>query len=194
MLKIKVTKLKILLSLGIIVYIWSLPILSKIGFASKNESSISGYIATPPATGAMAVLSYLPLTLMSEYVENTCEEKKRYMDFSLTMFKFFYGLFLICTFHYCPYYIHMSIVFLFCFSYSIHAFFTILFLQPNIITSVILLIGTLCFSMIPIVCNSKYMFFVESIGLTCIFMFTPVDLYLLDEPDDENFLNTYFKL
>ena len=58
----KVSKYRIFSSLLIIVYIWCLPLLSRIGFAEKNKTTISGFIANSHATGALAggiVFSYI---------------------------------------------------------------------------------------------------------------------------------------
>ena len=50
-----------------IVYVWSLPLLAYIGFAEKNSNSISAFISNPQATGAMAAVSFMPISLMWEY-------------------------------------------------------------------------------------------------------------------------------
>ena len=64
---IKPKSSRILFSLLGIIYVWSLPLLAEIGFAQRNATSISGFIANPPATGAMAFISFTPLVLMWEY-------------------------------------------------------------------------------------------------------------------------------
>ena len=65
--KPNVSRYRLYASLLIIPYIWSLPLLSDIGFAEKDATSISGFIANAHATGAFAALSFNPLILMWEY-------------------------------------------------------------------------------------------------------------------------------
>lgn len=55
---------RLIFSLLGIIYVWSLPLLADIGFAQKNATSISGFIANPPATGGMAFVSFSPLVLI----------------------------------------------------------------------------------------------------------------------------------
>ena len=61
---IKPSNTRLFVSLFGILYVWLLPLLADIGFAVKGATSISGFIANPPATGAMAFISFLPLVLM----------------------------------------------------------------------------------------------------------------------------------
>ena len=76
---IKLNLSRIISSGAIILYIWSLPYLARIGFAEKGATSISEFIANAHATGALAALSFTPLTLMWEYqdirVVTVCTEK-----------------------------------------------------------------------------------------------------------------------
>jgi hypothetical protein len=200
--KFKMFKLKIFFSLVIVMYIWTLPVLSKIGFAEKNEISISGFISNAQATGAMSVLSYSPINLISEYqldmVDNLNDEDiKNILLFTLSTFKMCYGLFLICTYHYVPYYVHFLVTFGFCLSFIIHSFFFLKYLKPSIITSIILKIGIFSFILMPFCFNSGlFLWFIECIGLTCLFLFTPVELILMDNDFEENhsYYESYNKL
>ena len=63
--KPNVSRYRLYASLLIIPYIWSLPLLSDIGFAEKDATSISGFIANAHATGAFAALSFNPLIVIS---------------------------------------------------------------------------------------------------------------------------------
>jgi hypothetical protein len=89
---------KIVYSLTGIAYVWSLPFLAKVGFAEKNATSISGFIANAPATGAMAALSFAPITLMWSYQNykfNKLFLLKRQiniLEISLSLYQFFYSM------------------------------------------------------------------------------------------------------
>lgn len=170
-------------SLWIIVYIWCLPILSKLGFAVENEHSISGFISNAPSTGAMAVFSYIPLTLMKEYQSHHSTSEFCFLiSYSLTCFQFFYGMFLICTFHYTPPTIHFGVVFMFGISFIVHSMLIIHVVEPNYISRVLLYIGCLSFLSIPYSYNKGlWLWFYECIGLTCLFSFTPLEWILYDD-------------
>ena len=50
-----ITPKRFITSTGCIIYVWILPLLTRIGFTEANQTSISGFISNPPATGAFAV-------------------------------------------------------------------------------------------------------------------------------------------
>lgn len=182
---------KIIISLVILLYIWTMPFLSKIGFCVKNEHSISGYIANAPATGAMAVLSYCPLNLMKEFqlfkVLNLQKKMAEVLDLSLTIFQLSYGLFLICTFHYVPNWLHFFTVFTFCLSFLVHTFLSLKYLQYSDITMFILYIGCGSLLFMPYCLkHEKYLWFVECIGLTCMFSFTPIEMLI--QPNNNEYI------
>ena len=198
----KPKKYTLLISLIIIIYIWLLPLLSKIGFAVPNQNSVSGFISNAPATGAMASLSYVPLYLMKEYqnyiIDAYCNDTDAQIaSISLTFFQFFYGLFLICTFHYTPDVVHFSVVFLFGVSFIIHSYVVVKYLQPSNVSMVILLVGCTSFLVTPFTySNGLWLWFVECIGLTCMFLFTPVEWLLLEKDTklDSSYIDSYYRL
>ena len=89
---------RLLSSLVGIIYVWSLPLLADLGFAQPGSTSISKFIANAPATGAMAAISFIPMTLMWEYQDYTLSLKgylsiERVWVVSLISFQFFYSFF-----------------------------------------------------------------------------------------------------
>ena len=175
--------LKNYLSLVGIFYVWSLPLLAHFGFAVKNSHSISQFISNPPATGAMASISFLPLVLMWEYqdfviskhVNKESIERKLYL--SLASFQLFYGLFLICTDGYVPDELHTCTVILFSFSFIYHAICVIFYVQPSKITSTILGIGILSFICL-LFAKDMWFWAFECIGFSSMLLYTPIDLVL----------------
>ena len=124
---IKPSNSRLILSLIGIFYVWCLPFLAKIGFAEKDSNSISEFISNPPATGAMACISFIPLSLMWDYQDKVIDINyenildKNILSITLKLFQLFYGLFLICTYNYVPIWLHTTSVILFCFSFILHS-------------------------------------------------------------------------
>ena len=117
----KLFKFKVAMSTCAVVYVWSLPLLSKIGFAENNSTSISAFIANPPATGAMAAVSFIPLTLVWEYQDSILEHIPivpvctigwicQTLYYSTAIYQISYGSFLICTYGYVKNWIHTTTV------------------------------------------------------------------------------------
>ena len=186
---------KIILSTIGIIYVWSLPLLSNLGFSEKNSTSISEFIANPPATGAMAAISFMPLCLMWEYQDFIISKIKKnigkfQLNISLTIFQIFYGSFLTCTVHYVPNQVHTTVVILFGLSFLYHSYLVNKFIQPNKITLCILIIGILSFASLLIV-KGMWFWAMECVGFSSMLLFTPIDWFLLKK-DNENIL--YFEL
>jgi hypothetical protein len=156
---------KIVYSLTGIAYVWSLPFLAKVGFAEKNATSISGFIANAPATGAMAALSFAPITLMWSYQNykfNKLFLLKRQiniLEISLSLYQFFYSMFLICSENYAPKSLHITSVICFGLSFIIHGWLTVKYLKSN---KLLLFVKNMWF------------WAVECISYSCMLLFTPV--------------------
>ena len=123
---------KIVYSLLSILYVWSLPFLSYIGFAEKG-TSISQFIANAHATGAMASVSLLPIVLMNDYIEMYAYDNST-LQYSLFFFEINYGLFLTCSINYVPILLHQVCVTLFSLSFLIYAYFINLCIEMKKIT------------------------------------------------------------
>ncbi|MAP67456.1 MAG: hypothetical protein CMF80_07150 [Candidatus Marinimicrobia bacterium] len=179
---IKLNLSRIISSGTIILYIWSLPYLAKIGFAEKGSTSISEFVSNAHATGAMAVLSFTPLTLMWEYqdirVVTVCTEKgKRVLYYTLVAYQWFYGGFLVCTVNYVPLWLHMLMVVSFCISFVIHSIMTMNYTKPSKCGQYQLIVGILSCVCMPF---SKGLWFwvCECVGLSMIMLFTPTEILL----------------
>ena len=174
-----IDKIKIYLSFVGIIYVWILPYLSKIGFAEKNATTISGFIANPQATGAMASVSFLPILLINEYQDLYIKENKDMLNKTLLFFEISYGIFLSFPVTYVSVEIHALSVICFGLSYLIHSYFILYHIEFNKITKIILGIGSSCFVLL-LALNSNHIiyWFVECICFTCMLLFTPIDYYL----------------
>lgn len=185
-------KFKVGMTSCAVIYVWTLPILSKIGFTEDGSNSISAYIANPPATGAMAAVSFIPLTLIWEYqdiiLENLPMSQKcsivwlcRIIYISTAVYQVSYGSFLICTYGYVKNWIHTTTVIIFSSSFTIHTLLLVKYSQPSKITKSILIVGaSSCLILIMMnMMNIMNMWFwvFESIGISCMFIFTPVEWY-----------------
>ena len=168
-----------------VVYVWSLPLLADIGFAESGSTSISKFIANPPATGAMASISFIPLTLMWEYQDYILSRdlyffNKKTWVASLFLFQFFYGLFLTCTDGIAPDWLHTTTVVLFGMSFICHSIIILLYIESRIISKVILGIGILSFLCLLFVKDMWFWVF-ECIGFTSMLIFTPMEWFLLTD-------------
>jgi hypothetical protein len=181
----KVSPTRVFLSTCGIVYVWSLPYLATIGFAEPGSTSISAFIANPRATGAMAAVSFMPLTLMWEYqdlIVAQSDSKKNYiiLYYTLPMVQLFYGLFLTCTVGYVPTWVHSGTVFMFGTSFLAHSAVVCTSIQPNEITKIILGTGVGAFISLLFVTN-MWFWAMECVGLTAMWSFTPIDWVLLSK-------------
>ncbi len=168
-----------------VIYVWSLPLLADIGFAESGSTSISKFIANPPATGAMASISFIPLTLMWEYQDYILNRdiyfnKKRIWITTLILFQFFYGLFLTCTDGIAPDWLHTSTVILFGTSFICHSAIILLYIESRIISKVILGIGILSFLSLIFV-EEMWFWTFECIGFSSMLIFTPLEWVLLTD-------------
>ena len=179
---IKLSLFHVLSSGSIIVYIWSLPYLSYIGFAEPVGNSISEFIANAHATGALASLSFTPLTLMWEYqdfrVINVCSQKGKIILYStLVAYQFFYAGFLVCTVNYAPIWLHTTTVTLFCIAFVFHSVMTMYYTQPSLFGQLELIIGILACACMPFA-QGLWFWVCECIGYSMIMLFTPTELLL----------------
>tara|TARA_A100001015_G_scaffold299798_1_gene384341 strand:+ start:1435 stop:2028 length:594 start_codon:yes stop_codon:yes gene_type:complete len=177
---IKLNLSRIISSGSIILYIWSLPYLARIGFAEKGATSISEFIANAHATGALAALSFTPLTLMWEYqdirVVTVCTEKgKEVLYYTLVAYQWFYGGFLVCTVNYVPMWLHTLTVVMFCITFVIHSLVTMYYTNPTKYGQLELIIGILACVCMPF--SSGLGFWAcECIGYSMIMLFTPTEI------------------
>lgn len=181
-----IEKIKIYLSFTGIIYVWSLPSLSKIGFTEKNATTISGFICNPQATGAMASLSFLPFILMNEYQYIYIDKKDTILNKTLLLFEISYGMFLSFPVTYVSIQIHEVSVICFSLSFIIHSYFILYDIQFNKITKVLLSIGSICFMLLSVL-NPNHLtyWFVECICFTCMILFTPLDWYLFSRKEEK---------
>ena len=164
-----------------ILYIWALPLLAKIGFAETGSHSISEFIANPPATGAMAAISMMPLSLMWEYQDIVITQYnngigKKSMYYSLTAFQLFYGMFLTCTYGYVPNWLHTTKVIVFGTSFITHSVLVIKYVQNDIYSTAVLSVGIMSFLSLMFVKDMWY-WAMECLGLSSMILFTPMDWY-----------------
>lgn len=176
----KISIHRITTSLFIIPYIWSLPILAKIGFAESTGFSISEFISNAHATGAMAALSFSPLILMWEYQSYLLEDKKydkhKYLlEISLNCYQFFYGSFLVCTVNYVPGWLHFITVFLFSSAFIIHSILLMYHIRPSIYSSIDLMLGCLAAISLLFV-KGPWFWFCECVGFSSLIFFTPIEV------------------
>lgn len=173
-------------------YVWSLPSLSRIGFTEPNSKSVSAFISNPPATGAMAAVSFIPLTLMWEYqniVVSKLDNKpiERALGITLCSYQLSYSSFLICTENYASDTLHFISVLIFCTSFLVHSAFIIYYFDPCIITQVIFATGlTSGIVLISLITtnntNTLWFWAIESLGLSCMFLFTPIEWVFVLNP------------
>ena len=199
-------KFKIIMTGVGVLYVWSLPILSRIGFAEPESNSISGYIANPPATGAMSAVSFIPLTIIWEYqdiiIENIVVKKCSVLWFgnsiyyTTIIFQLSYGTFLVCTYGYVKNWIHTSSVVTFCLSFCLHSMLSLLYTYSTTITKVILATGLLaCGGLVILMIldiSNMWFWLLECIGITSMFIFTPVEWLMINknkEDDDPYYIN-----
>lgn len=179
---------RLIFSLLGICYVWSLPLLADIGFAQSGSTSISQFIANPPATGAMAAISFIPLTLMWEYQDYILNSNgylniERIWIGTLTSFQFFYGLFLICTDGIVPDWLHISTVIMFGLSFICHSMIIIWCIDSRTISKIVLGIGIISF--LGLTCAPGMWFWVlECVGFSSMLIFTPLEWTLLNKPSD----------
>ena len=168
-----------------VVYVWSLPLLADIGFAESGSTSISKFIANPPATGAMSSVSFIPMTLMWEYQDYILSRdiyfnNKKLWITTLCLFQFFYGLFLTCTDGIAPDWLHTSTVVLFGTSFICHSIIILLYIESRIISKVILGIGILSFLCL-LFAEEMWFWTFECIGFSSMLIFTPMEWFLLSD-------------
>ena len=193
-------KFKILMTSFGVLYVWSLPLLAKIGFSEPNSTSISGYIANPPATGAMGAVSFIPLTIIWEYqdiiIENTIIRKctivwfSNSIYYSTVVFQISYGLFLICTYGFVKNWIHTISVLSFCVSFSIHALLSMIYSYSSFMTKVILGMGlSACLGLVTFMVldvSNIWFWVLECVGISAMFIFTPIEWLSIKKNIDDD--------
>lgn len=176
-----VSLLKLGYSLMGIVYVWSLPLLSEIGFAQKGANSISGFIANAPATGAMAAFSFAPITLMWNYQNHKINQinlpytKRKVLSITLSLYQIFYSMFLTCTENYASESLHITSVVLFGISFIIHGWLTVMYLPVNTLAIFCLTIGNLSFISLLFLKGMSF-WAGECVSYSSMILFTPIQL------------------
>lgn len=173
---------RIIWSLGVLLYVWLLPVLANIGFAEKDATSISGFIANAHATGALAALSFTPLCLMWEYqsyllADSKYDNNKLLLYYTLSFYQFFYGSFLVCTVTYVPEWLHTLTVVLFCTAFVLHSIMIMYLVPTSIVAKIDLIIGCIGAFCLIFVKELWYWFF-ECIGFTSMILFTPIEILI----------------
>jgi hypothetical protein len=180
--KMSITPFRAITSTFGIIYVWCLPLLSYYHFAEPNATSISGFIANPPATGAMAAFSFMPLTLMWEYQDNvltnyiTNKVTENVLFISLSSYQLFYGCFLVCTENYVPLWLHQTTVSLFGISFVIHALLIICTISTSKLANIILGIGILSFISLLYV-DGMWFWACECTAYSSMILYTPILWY-----------------
>ena len=175
------SSIRIVLTVCSIVFVFSLPYLSSIGFAEVGGTSISRFIDNAHSTGAMAVVSYTPLTILLEY-QNLFIDKlmsgsrivQTMLRVTMKGFLGFFGAFLICNVSYCPS-IHKMVVIMFGICFILHSILVLRFVNYVRLSKFLLIIGSLSlFSLLFV--RGMWFWFAESIGYSSIVLFTPIEL------------------
>ena len=178
--KFQLTKSRVISSLGVLLYIWLLPVLADIGFAEKDATTISGFIANAHATGALAALSFTPLCLMWEYQsyllkDNKYDKNKLVLYYSLSLYQFFYGSFLVCTVSYVPEWLHTLTVILFSTAFVFHSCMIMYNIQTSFLAKLDLIIGCIGACCL-IFAKGLWFWFFECIGFSSMILFTPIEI------------------
>jgi hypothetical protein len=156
-----------------VAYVWSLPLLADIGFA-KPAHSISGFIETPGATGALAVVTAAPLYNILQF-EHTAHGTAR----KLTAAGFFVGFagFLVFNVSAQPA-AHYTFVALFALSFCAHAALRLRDIA-TVPGAVALVVGIAAFTAMAIMIaaqTSTIAFWAtECVGFTALLLFTPLE-------------------
>lgn len=164
-----------------ILFVWSLPILGELGFAESSGNSISDYIANPHATGAMAFISFIPLLTICEYQDYYLNSKvtgvlqQIVLYWSLRMFVFFYGMFIIITVNYNQT-LHSMAVVLFGISFIIHGILSMLHITKSYISIFTISVGIVSFISLQFIGQNILYWCVECIGFTAMVLFTPIEI------------------
>ena len=187
-------KFKVGMSGVAVFYIWMLPLLSKIGFSEDHSASVSEYIANPPATGAMATVSFIPLTLVWEYQDIILENINLRQDCNIVrvcstlycstvVYQLSYGTFLICTHGYVKNWVHTITVVCFSSSFILHVGLTLMYAIPSRITTAILGVGSIsCAALLGLIffdVSNLWFWFFECLALSSMYTFTPVEWIMI---------------
>ena len=156
-------------------YVWTLPLLAAFGFSEPGSTSISGFIANAHATGAMAVISFVPINLIIEYQEFKINNHEKATRTTLWMFLLSYGAFLICTVNFAPT-VHSIVVACFGVCFILHNVYVIRYIEPSAVATSLLVVGSGAFVSLLFVKN-MWFWAMECVGFTCMVLFTPVELF-----------------
>ena len=196
-----------------LVYIWSLPIISKLNFSegapkqfgyTKNAWSVSQYIASPPATGAMALCYFYINVKMILLHEKKCKAIDSNTATLLRFFRFlyilFFNIFLIATYTYVPI-IHGVVVGIFMIAFILHSisfiklarkYKNITNLTSNLLIGEIILgVGILSAVIVSLslpniikgVAYTQKFWFFECVGLTAMPLFTLVSILTINSAE-----------
>ena len=190
-----ITPKRFITSTGCIIYVWILPLLAKINFTEKEQTSISGFISNPPATGAFAVLSYVPLITMWEYQHHLCitreleKSTQNKLYHSICLFQFCYGLGMICNINYTPYWVCVACLVCFILSYINHSFLLVQYTSPSKFGDYLLKINCACFIILPFTTQMAY-WGMECTCYTLMMLYTPLEIiYYLMEESEKNLVD-----
>lgn len=175
-----------------VLYVWALPLLARLGFAQRGAVTVSGFIANPPATGAMAAFSFSALVLMWEYqdfiIKACCGDGVGWvydvLSRTLAVFQTAYGAFLVCTVGFVPSWLHTLAVTVFCAAFVVHAGVIVAFVVPSRGGRALLAAGVCsCLALVVFTITRTYTLWfwaAECVGLSAIFLFTPFEWRVIE--------------
>jgi peptidoglycan/LPS O-acetylase OafA/YrhL len=157
-----------------------------VGFSAPDKFSISGFIETPAATGAMAVATAGPVWIILEF-ERVCGELRprgATRGVSLGMFLAGYAGFLVCNVDAYPD-LHYGFVALFITGFVLHSYLRVCDNRgtsaSDVAAKVVIAVGILAFlilgAMLIWEANDSLAFWaIECLGFTMLVLFTPLEL------------------
>jgi hypothetical protein len=156
-----------------VLYIWLLPLLA--GFAVEDAHSISGFIETPGATGAMAVAVAAPFVNMLRFEQTLPTGRSR----TLSMALFFAGFGGFLVFNVSDYaFAHYTSVLIFATSFCAHAVLRLRDVKSSAARA-LLIVGFTAFVtmavMVAASVTSLAFWATECVGFSALLLFTPVE-------------------
>ena len=154
-------------------YVWMLPLMT--GFTKAGSHSISGFIATPGATGAMAVAFAGPFMAMLALEDATVVSPLRKASF-WTFVLGFAGFLIFCVDDFET--LHYTSVGIFVFAFTVHALYRARETKSSLGWALIV-IGVTAFLIMVVIhllADTIWFWAAECAGFTALLFFTPVEL------------------
>ena len=177
-------------------YPWCLPWLASVGFASTipegGFASLSAYIDTPSATGALAGVSMVPLMLVVQHSAWACrrvESAAVYMALRVSQLAFAVGY---ASFLAMPVSVnkfrHFASVVSFVAAFGVHAVVTLAFAAPSRGGLALLVAGVSCTAVLSVLfvlggpAAGFWFWWFECLAFACMVFFTPVEITAYQTP------------